>query len=78
MGLIEFGCPLLAKVFHRGHQVQGAVGSDVVVEVLVFGQGGRGVLDGHFARVEAPELSSGAVVGALDDAVDPGALRRKE
>jgi len=41
----------------------------MVVEALVFGEGGRGVLDGHFALVEAPELGSGAVVGALDDAV---------
>jgi len=41
----------------------------MVVEALVFGEGGRGVLDGHLALAEAPELGSGAVVGALDNAV---------
>ncbi len=69
MGLIVFGSPLLAKVFHRGEQVQRAVRPDMVVEALVFGEGGRGIPDGHLALVEAPELGSGAVVGALDNAV---------
>ncbi len=70
MGLFEFSCPLFAKVFHRGEQVQRIVRSDMVVEALVFGQRGGDVPDGHFSLVEAPELGSGAVVGALDDAVE--------
>ncbi len=50
VGLAGFSCPLLAKVFHRGHQVQRAVGPDMVVEALVFGQCGRGVLGGLSPR----------------------------
>ncbi len=52
--------------------------SDVVVEALVFGQRGGDVPDGHFSLAEAPELGSGAVVGALDDAVELGALGRQD
>ena len=58
MGLGGFGCPVLAKVFHWGEQVRRAVGTDMVVEVLILSQGGSGVLDGEVSLVEIPELGS--------------------
>ncbi len=52
--------------------------SDGVVEVLEFGEGGRGLGDGEFAGAEGPELGPGGVVGALDAAVEPGGSWRED
>ena len=52
--------------------------SDGVVEVLEFGEGGRGLGDGEFAFVAGPEFGSGGVVGALDAAVEPGGSWRED
>ena len=51
MGLAGFGWPVFEKVFHGSEKVQSAVGPDMVVEVLVFGQGESGVLGGEMAGV---------------------------
>ncbi len=54
------------------------MGSDVIVEVLVVGEGGASRSDGELASVEVPELDAGAVVGAFDAAVEPGASGRQD
>ncbi len=65
------------KGLHRGPQVQGPVRSDVIVEVLGVGESGAGG-GGKFSAVEVPELHPGAVVGAFDAAIEPGASGRQD
>ncbi len=52
--------------------------SEVVVEVLVVGEGGSGCGDGEFAGVEVPELDAGAVVGSFDAAIELRSSRRQD
>ncbi len=47
--------------------------SDVIVEVWVVGESGASGGDGELAAVEVPELEAGAVVGAFDATIEPGA-----
>ena len=66
------------KILERGFPVEGHVGSDMVVEVFVAGEGWGGVGDGEFAVVGALELGSRGVVGALDAAVGFGRPLRED
>ena len=67
---LESGGLPCGKVLHGRHHVQGSMRSEVVVEVLVFGEGSAGCGDGEFAGVEVPELDAGAVVGSFDAAIE--------
>ena len=58
------------KILVWSEIVEGHVRADVVVEVLVVGEGGRGLADGEFAAVGVPELGACGGVAALDAAVE--------
>ena len=62
------------KVLHWGLHVQGLVGPDVVVEVLVLGELRAHFVKGQPAGVESPELRSRRVVGLFDAPVALGAF----
>ena len=62
------------KVLHWGLHVQGLVGSDVVVEVLVLGELRAHFVKGQPSGVESPELRSRRVVGLFDAPVAFGAF----
>ena len=66
------------KVLVGGLVVEGGVGSFVVEEELVVGQGGGDGGDGERAVVEAPELRAGGAVRPLDAAVPLGAPGRQD